>query len=521
MWSRRRSAVVVAAAVLLAACSGSDDAGGSDGVGEVTDASNDAEPSTGPDDDGDDSTGDTAPADDAASGSGADPVSNADAAIREPRPRFRYPEAPPAPEPDVANPDADAAIDRVIEGIEFGFYDAGGATLLGESGDIRHGWFVSDLLRFVNASDALQLLDVFEEITGVDAAEDPQAAVSPWLAVTNHLIAWDTPAYDGYVDDKARIFTLLEEGWEPFFADEDSAIDWRLVSWGGVFIDDRPLGDPEGCPGGCIPALDDFGTTDAAGGDWYPDERIVFGVEVDDEAVAIPLNIAEIHEMFNFTLGDRRIAMPYCTLCGSAQAYFTDQDDGSPTAGADEIPILRTSGLLSRSNKVMYDLVTSSVFDTFTGEAVSGPLQDAGVRLEEITVVRSTWAEWKAEHPDTQIVAEDGGIDRRYDLDPLGDRDLDGPIFPIGDADERLDVQELVVGVLPADGVAVAFPSEAATAAIVAGGEVELAGVRLEESGDGLVALDAETGEPIAAHEAFWFAWSQFHPDTELWLPDS
>jgi len=31
--------------------------------------------------------------------------------------------------------------------------------------------------------------------------------------------------------------------------------------------------------------------------------------------------------------------------------------------------------------------------------------------------------------------------------------------------------------------------------------------------------LRAQTsdGEEIPAHEAFWFAWSQFHPDTELW----
>ncbi|MEL6893097.1 MAG: DUF3179 domain-containing (seleno)protein, partial [Actinomycetota bacterium] len=424
----------------------------------------------------------------------------------------------PAPAVGLANPDADAAIDRIIEGVELGFFDAGAVTLLRDSGDIRHAWFVSDLLRFFSGTDSDQLVATFQALTDVNPNDDPASLRSPWLAVTNHLIAWDTPAYDGYTEDKAAIFTLLEDGWLPFFEDEDATIDWRLVSWGGVFIDERPLGDTEPCPGGCIPSLDDFRTTGAGGGDWYPDERIVFGVEVDSEALAIPLNIAEIHEMFNFTLGGRRIGLPYCTLCGSAQAFFTDSPDGSPTEGADEVPVLRTSGLLSRSNKVMYDLVTRSVFDTFTGEAVSGPLLDAGVQLDELTVVRSTWAEWKAAHPDTAIVAEDGGIGRRYALDPLGDRDADGPIFPIGDADDRLDVQELVVGVL-IDGRPIAFPSASASASIAAGGKVELAGVRLEESGDGLVAVDAVTGDALAAHESFWFAWSQFHPDTELWLP--
>ena len=154
--------------------------------------------------------------------------------------------------------------------------------------------------------------------------------------------------------------------------------------------------------------------------------------------------------MFNLTLGDRRFGIPYCTLCGSAQAYRTD--DAVTVGGADEVPVLRTSGLLSRSNKVMYDLRTESVFDTFTGAAVSGPLQDADLVLDETTVLRTTWGEWKTAHPETTIIAEDGGIGRSYLLDPLQGRDDDGPIFPIGPPDDRLDVQELVVGVIIADG---------------------------------------------------------------------
>jgi hypothetical protein len=426
--------------------------------------------------------------------------------------RFVYPDPPEAPDAAEPNAEAAAAADRIVEGVVNGFFDAGGVTLLREAGDPRHAWFVADLLRFFGNDDADLLVAAFEEITGITIADDPDAARSPWLSITNHLIAWDTPDYPGYRDDKGGIFTLLEDGWEPFFGDADAAIDWRHLSWGGVFIDDRPLGDRNACPGGCIPALDDPATTDAAGGSWYPGERIVFGVEVGGEALAIPLNIAEIHEMFNLTLGGRRLGIPYCTLCGSAQAYFTDGIDA-----LDEPGVLRTSGLLSRSNKVMYELASESVFDTFTGAAVSGPLQDAGVVLEETTVVRSTWDEWRADHPDTRIIAQDGGIARSYQLDPLAGRDDDGPIFPIGAADERLDVQELVVGVITTDGTPVAFPSDAASASLDAGDVVELSGVELGASGDGLVAVDSATGEMFAAHEAFWFAWSQFHPDTLLW----
>jgi hypothetical protein len=41
-------------------------------------------------------------------------------------------------------------------------------------------------------------------------------------------------------------------------------------------------------------------------------------------AVAFPKNVMEVHELVNITIGGRRIGIPYCTLCGSAQAYRTD-----------------------------------------------------------------------------------------------------------------------------------------------------------------------------------------------------
>ncbi len=304
----------------------------------------------------------------------------------------------------------------------------------------------------------------------------------------------------------------VEPGWKPFFADDRSAIDWRLVSWGGVLIDDRPLDDATPCPLGCIPALDDPRLTDAERADWYPDDAIVFGITEGGESVALPKNIMQVHEMVNLTVGHRRLGIPYCTLCGSAQAYYTDRQPG----GADLV--LRTSGLLSRSNKVMYDLDTQSAFDTFSGAAVSGPLHDAGVVLQQATVVVSSWGAWRAAHPDTRIVAIDGGIGRSYPTDPLDGRDDGGPIFPIGPADPRLPVQAQVVGVIAPGGTPVAFDAAQATTALTAGRHVEAAGVELFLDGRGVRARTAG-GDELAAHQAFWFAWSQFHPDTVVWTP--
>ncbi|MFK8023203.1 MAG: hypothetical protein AB8G26_04490, partial [Ilumatobacter sp.] len=235
--SRRRLGAALAGAVLVAgACTSSDD-DSADGETSPGDVTTEADVSSDSDDAG---TEDDADAPDAA------PVR-----------RYVYPDPPTAPERTEANTAATDAIDRVVAGIQLGSLDADSVGVVRAEGDARHAWFISDLLRFFQGPDSERLVATFEDLTGVSVQDDPDLQRSPWLSITNHLIAWDTPDYEGYSDDKGAIFTQVEEAWEPFFADADAAIDWRYVSWGGVFIDDRPLGDPNLCPGGCIPALDD------------------------------------------------------------------------------------------------------------------------------------------------------------------------------------------------------------------------------------------------------------------------
>ncbi len=427
---------------------------------------------------------------------------------------------PPAPSTPAGPADAaTAAFDEILAMLPAGGFTSDDIATFTGVADARHAWLISDLLRFISSgAEAETLLDSFETLTGVDAREDAALIASssdssPWNRVTNLLIAWDTPAPPDYQRLKGELFTLVEPGWTPFFADTEATIDWRWLSWGGVFIDDRPVGDRDPCDGrGCIPALDDPALVSGSAGDWYPDDAIVFGVTEGDESVAFPKNVMQVHEMVNITIGGRRFGIPYCTLCGSAQAFYTDESGGA------EQFVLRTSGLLSRSNKVMYDLQSSSVFDTFTGEAVSGPLREAGVVLEQTSVTVSTWAEWREAHPNTAIVAEDGGIGRAYADDPLQGRDDDGPIFPTGDVDPRLDAQTPVLGVILADGTAIAFDAATAKEALDRGDNVGLRGVSLRLDGSGLAASSGD--DDIAAHEAFWFAWSQFHPDTLLWPDD-
>ena len=56
-----------------------------------------------------------------------------------------------------------------------------------------------------------------------------------------------------------------------------------------------------------------------------------------------------------------------------------------------------TSGLLYRSNKVMYDRATRSLWNQFIGEPVIGPLADSGIRQPFFPSVVTTWEEWLEE----------------------------------------------------------------------------------------------------------------------------
>lgn len=371
-----------------------------------------------------------------------------------------------------------------------------------DSGDVRIAWLISDLLRIVQDPDLSGSLGRSAgELTGVELS-----IANPWADLVDHLIAWDTPAPPGYVDHKRGIYTLLVPEWEAIFVEGD--IDWRHVSWGGVRIDNRPF-DTTDDPCNCIPAADNPDVTDVAGAGWLEDDDVVFGLEINGEARAYPRQIMEVREMVNDTLGGRDLGIPYCTLCGSAQAYFTDEVPD----GVDR-PVLRTSGLLIRSNKVMYDVETFSVFDTFRGDAVTGPLADLGVVLPQAGVVTATWADWKASHPDTTVLVEELALGRDFDF--RNNRDANGPIFPIGDVDPRLPVQEDVLGILTESGTPIAFHVASAIEALTAGDSIAVENVNVILDGGGVRAVDAE-GNDLGGHQAFWFAWSQFHPDTELW----
>ena len=417
----------------------------------------------------------------------------------------RFGTPPPIPEGPISQELEDAlrtAFIEIFETRRWGSEQGAALEQIVQAQDPRVAWVITDMMRFsFNTSFDLDLAVATSRLLGVDLRTQFH-----WGEMTDYLIAWDVPAFPGYLEFKREIFTGFFSGWEPLFV--EGSVDWRLVSWGGVLIDARPY-DTTDTPCNCIPAADNPEVVSAAEATWPDDDAVVFGVEVNGEYRAYPRQIMEVREMVNDTLGGRDLGIPYCTLCGAAQAYFTD----NMPEGVQR-PVLRTSGLLIRSNKVMFDIVTDSVFDTFTGDAVTGPLAEIGLVLDQATVVTTTWGRWKEAHPETTVLLERYALGRNPDF--RNGRDADGPIFPVGDVDPRLPVHEDIIGVIAASGKPWAFQRTAAMAALLSGEDIVVENIRLELDAGGIRAVDVN-GEDLSSHEAFWFAWSQFHPETELW----
>ena len=208
---------------------------------------------------------------------------------------------------------------------------------------------------------------------------------------------WNQPekSLPHYGDFKADLYEQIDLRFAKYFRARQSSARIRLdeVRWGGVLQDGiPPLRDPEMIP--------------ASQATYLEDGNIIFGIEINGDARAYPKRILAWHEMFIDTIGGIDIAGVYCTLCGTIIPYKTS------SGGVDYK--LGTSGFLYRSNKLMYDQATQSLWSTVRGEPVIGPLVDQGIALEHLSMVTTTWAEWLRRHPDTTVLSLNTGHRRDY-----------------------------------------------------------------------------------------------------------
>jgi hypothetical protein len=197
-----------------------------------------------------------------------------------------------------------------------------------------------------------------------------------------------------YADFKAQLYRLIDPKFETYFTGRyNASVRLDEIRWGGVIQDGiPPLRYPE--------------MIDAKQADYLEYDNVVFGIEVNGDVRAYPKRILAWHEMFVDTVGGVPVCGVYCTLCGTVILYVTEHNGKNYELG--------TSGFLYRSNKLMYDKQSQSLWNTVWGEPVLGPLQGKGIVLEPLSVVTTTWSTWKKRHPDTKVLSLETGYQRDY-----------------------------------------------------------------------------------------------------------
>ena len=369
-----------------------------------------------------------------------------------------------------------------------------------------------------------RLMEMLARDTGVDHGAD----INRWFRWLWNESYVDVPGYDAF---KTEYYREIDPRFGRYFEGRADQARIRLdeVRWGGVRQDG-------------IPPLRNPKMLRAEQADYLDDDNVVFGIEVGGDARAYPKRILAWHEMFTDTVGGVEVAGVYCTLCGTVILYDVDGHD------------LGTSGFLYRSNKLMYDRATQSLWNTLTGEPVIGPLAEQGIALDHRSVVTTTWGKWRELHPDTQVLSLDTGHRRDYAEgvayhDYFADDDL---MFNTPFVDSRLANKQEVLALRfkGQSGKSLAIDTDFLRANPVYAGAVgsqrfvvltdETGANRVYDPGDirftrlddrtvtdtqgrpwqitesRLTAPDGRTLERLPYHRAFWFGWQAAYPDTEL-----
>ncbi len=175
---------------------------------------------------------------------------------------------------------------------------------------------------------------------------------------------------------------------------------------------------------------------------WLDDREPGALVQFNDEVRFYSLSILTQHEIVNDRFGDIPVAVTYCPLCNSALAFDTRVDGRALRFGV--------SGLLRRSDLVMWDDATTTLWQQITGEAIVGEL--AGTRLELIPTSIVSYGDAKESFPDALSLSQDTGFNRSYGSNPYERYSSSpDPFLFDGEPDPRFRPLARVVGVALSD----------------------------------------------------------------------
>jgi len=330
-----------------------------------------------------------------------------------------------------------------------------------------------------------------------------------------------------------------------------------------IDLDEVMSGGPprDGIPAIDVPKFDSV----VQAASWLAPREPVVSVVIDKQARAYPLQLLIYHEIANDRLSGVPIAVTFCPLCNSSVVFDRRLKGKTLDFG--------TTGLLRKSDMVMYDRQTDSWWQQILGEGIVG--EYAGARLTQIPSSIVSFEEFSAAHPQGKVVNRDTGFERPYGNNPYrGYDDINKSPFLFRDeVDPRLPPMERVMviaageaeklypfSILKQSGVVndqvgetpVVLFSRAGLLSVLDGASIknsrevksvtafgrELDGRTLVFELDGDTIIDKQTGSswnllgqavagelqgrslnPVQGGVHFAFAWLAFNPDVEMYVP--
>lgn len=262
-----------------------------------------------------------------------------------------------------------------------------------------------------------------------------------------------------------------------------------------------------GPPKDGIPAIDYPKYVSAEEVDFLLPSDQVLGLEINGLAKAFPLRILDHHEIVN----EADFVVSYCPLCNSGNAFQTLVDGQSSTFGV--------SGLLYNSDVLMYDRNTESLWSQIKGEAVAG--YASGEKLQLLPVVHTTWADWKAQHPNTLVLSTETGYKRDYSKTAYDAyRASNKLMFPVGEVNHKMGKKTLVLGVeIGGQFKAYPFPKlkqKAKDGMVEDSFNGKVIQIHYNSEQNTAYATDSEGDLLGSGMTLYWFAWFAFHPETEV-----
>ena len=268
-------------------------------------------------------------------------------------------------------------------------------------------------------------------------------------------------------------------------------------------------------------------------------DDMVVGVLKDAEAKAYPVMVLERHEVVDDVIGGVPVVVAYCPLTGSPVVFERQEN-----------VVYGVSGKLLKNNLVLYDNRTGSLWSQIMMRAVRGDLKGTAFKILPSHLMK--WGAWVRLFPSTKLLAFPSTLRQLeyFQMNYAEYRESPAPgIFPLENINGTFPFKQYVLGVQTEEmrkaysfdvleretilhdlignehvvltfygGSGQAFKSAGHVFQFLSDAYMKDERANIWNVVTGKQVNGPDSLEPLVYLPVYWFAWYDFHPDTEIYI---